>query len=316
MRKHSATNHILYFPKKQRLAILVLIACIIASLAIPYFIAYSKKQGGANENDVATIAALQRLKEDTSSATYGTFTKPYGEYQKRYEKQYVVYEKETDGQMFEFDPNSIGIDDWQRLGVKAKTATGIINYRLKGGRFYKAEDIFKIWGLSEEKKHQLLPYVKIQPLAKKENIYPQSEKKTYEKKKIEPIDINLADTTTFTNLPGIGPAYARWIVNFRNRLGGFYSPLQIGETFNLPDSVFQKIKPYLSTSTEPVKKININTAPLEVLQKHPYIRYKYAKLIVAYREQHGAYPNVEAIKKIMPLKVEDYEKMKHYLVME
>ncbi len=59
------------------------------------------------------------------------------------------------------------------------------------------------------------------------------------------IDVNQADTTAFIALPGIGSKLASRIVNFRNKLGGFYSVEQVGETFGLPDSTFQLIKPRL-----------------------------------------------------------------------
>jgi DNA uptake protein ComE-like DNA-binding protein len=52
----------------------------------------------------------------------------------------------------------------------------------------------------------------------------------------------------------------------------------------LPDSTFQKIKPYLKLTEPNVKKININTATVDELKTHPYIRYQLARPIVAYRE--------------------------------
>ena len=59
------------------------------------------------------------------------------------------------------------------------------------------------------------------------------------------VNINTADTSAFIALPGIGNKLALRIVNFRDKLGGFYSIDQIGETYGLPDSVFRKIKPIL-----------------------------------------------------------------------
>ena len=47
---------------------------------------------------------------------------------------------------------------------------------------------------------------------------------------IQSVDINTADTTAFISLPGIGSKLAARIVNFRDKLGGFYSIDQVGET--------------------------------------------------------------------------------------
>src|SRR6185436_20843184 len=103
------------------------------------------------------------------------------------------------------------------------------------------------------------------------------------------IDINTADTTAFISLPGIGSKLAVRIVTFREKLGGFYSVLQIGETFGLPDSTFQKIKQYLKLENTTIKKININTATVDELKAHPYIKWSIANPIVAYRNEHGRF---------------------------
>jgi DNA uptake protein ComE-like DNA-binding protein len=41
------------------------------------------------------------------------------------------------------------------------------------------------------------------------------------------VDINSADTSAFIALPGIGSKLAARIVNFRDKLGGFYSIEQV-----------------------------------------------------------------------------------------
>ena len=63
--------------------------------------------------------------------------------------------------MFDFDPNTITTAGWVRLGVSERTAATIDKYRSKGGRFRKAEDLLRIYGLSEHDKERLLPFVKI-----------------------------------------------------------------------------------------------------------------------------------------------------------
>ena len=100
------------------------------------------------------------------------------------------------------------------------------------------------------------------------------------------VDINKADTSAFISLPGIGNKLALRIVNFREKLGGFYSIDQIGETYGLPDSSFQKIKPFLKLETSLLKKFNINSATKDEMKLHPYIKWNLANAIVEYRNQH------------------------------
>jgi competence protein ComEA len=73
-------------------------------------------------------------------------------------------------------------------------------------------------------------------------------------------------------LPGIGSKLSQRIIAFRNKLGGFYSVEQVGETYRLPDSTFQKIKPKLILGNNNVKQININAASIDEMKAHPYLR--------------------------------------------
>ena len=88
---------------------------------------------------------------------------------------------------------------------------------------------------------------------------------------------------------------------------------QISEVYGLPDSVFQKIKPHLKCEGGMVKRININLANLDELGRHPYIRYPLAKLIVAYREQHGQFSGIEVLQKIMVLDDSTFNRFKPYI---
>ena len=133
---------------------------------------------------------------------------------------------------------------------------------------------------------------------------------------VSPVDINTADTSALIALPGIGNKLAARIVNFRNKLGGFYSVEQVGETFGLPDSTFQKIKPYLKIADAAVKKIDINIASADELKIHPYIKWQIANAIVAYRKEHGVFSKIEEIKKIMIITEDDYKKISPYVTLQ
>ncbi|MCU0348746.1 MAG: helix-hairpin-helix domain-containing protein, partial [Saprospiraceae bacterium] len=51
---------------------------------------------------------------------------------------------------FAFDPNTATKEDFERLGLSSRTAQSILNYRAKGGHFYKKEDLAKIYTLRQE----------------------------------------------------------------------------------------------------------------------------------------------------------------------
>jgi DNA uptake protein ComE-like DNA-binding protein len=133
------------------------------------------------------------------------------------------------------------------------------------------------------------------------------------RKKVEPFDINTADTSAFIALPGIGSKLASRIVLFREKLGGFYDIRQIGEVYGLQDSVFKRISPMLKCSAYNIKKIDINTAEKETLKLHPYIRWQMANALVAYRDQHGSFHSAEDISKLENIDMEAVKKMMPYI---
>jgi competence protein ComEA len=222
--------------------------------------------------------------------------------------------------VFYFDPNKISADDWKRLGVREKTIHTIENYLARGGHFGNPDDLKKIYGLHEDEVKRLKPYVRIESSMKPDrenNNEPGIRSKPAENsKKMATIDINSADTTAFISLPGIGSKLASRIVNFRDRLGGFYSIDQIAEIYGLPDSTFQRIKSHLVLQNSQVKKININIATKDEMKNHPYIKWNLANAIVEYRNQHGNYSSLEDLKKVALVTDEVFNKIKTYLQLQ
>jgi competence ComEA-like helix-hairpin-helix protein len=70
----------------------------------------------------------------------------------------------------------------------------------------------------------------------------------------------------------------------------------------------------LSLSTLNLRKININTASLEELKAHPYIRWQLANALLEYRNQHGPFLTVEDIKKLFLITDEIFKKISPYLI--
>ena len=214
--------------------------------------------------------------------------------------------------LFQFDPNTIKDADWHRLGLNEKTSKTIEKYVSKGGKFYKPEDLMKIWGMPDGFYERVKDYVAITSVAKN---YPPYENKPFvrEERKLTVLNINEGDTSAFIALPGIGSKLSARIIGFREKLGGFYSVDQIGETYGLPDSTFQLIKGRLQVDGSIVRKININTATKDELKLHPYIKWNLANAIVEYRNQHGAYKSLEELKNIVVVDEVTFGKIVHYL---
>jgi len=308
------------FTKKERKGIIIIVILILGFILLPFFYPLFIKQKQYSYSDFENEIAALNI-EQNDSAKDNKYTKNfdnefYDDHSLSEEKKYEV----TKAELFYFDPNTISSNDWKRLGVRDKTIHTIQNYLSKGGKFYKPEDIRKIWGLSPSDAQRLIPYVSIKNTAK-ENV--SFEKKEYPKttspytaKAIQPVDINLADTSDYINLPGIGSKLSQRIIAFRNKLGGFYSVNQVGETYLLPDSTFQKIKSRLIIGSSHIKQININAASIDEMKGHPYLRYNLANAIFQYRQQHGNFNSVEEIKKIMLMTDDIFTKVAPYLTVQ
>lgn len=302
-------NQYFNFTKKERKGILFLILIIALFIVAPYSFSLLEKDAVTdNSGFEKELAQLKIIIPEEKNYPKTHFSDQPGQ------------QMAVETTLFHFDPNTATVEDWIQLGIRKRTAETIQKYISKGGKFYKPEDLKKIYGLSERDAQRLIPYVSIQSLPKdfrkesntvyqKEAVFP---KKTYE----YPLDINRADTTAFISLPGIGSGLSRRIIAFREKLGGFYSIDQVGETYFLPDSTFQKIKPLLKVNSNDIKKINLNACTVEELKAHPYINYPYAKAIIAFRTQHGNFSSIDEIKKIMIVDDVFYKKVSEYFTVD
>ncbi len=109
-------------------------------------------------------------------------------------------------------------------------------------------------------------------------------------------ELNSADTLDLQQLRGIGPVFARRIVNYRNKLGGFVSVAQLREVYGLSEETYQMILPYLTIDTSQVTKLNPNTATLQQLKAHPYLDYYQARAIIEYRQQGHTYRTADDLR--------------------
>ncbi len=231
-------------------------------------------------------------------------------------------------ELFYFDPNTIDSAMLRKLGVSEFSTKSLLKYRIGGGRFKDAQKLKTIYKLSTEKYMQLLPYVKIETNnksnfknsshnekissidssyksnnsnSKKYTKIPYKQSKKYQEYlknyKMLKMDLNHCNKDSLMLLRGVGNGLSYYILQYREKLGGFYSINQLSEVKYISDSLLTAIRPHLFIS-ESIDKIKINEASLDKLGKHPYIDWPDAKLILRYRDNHGDFKDIRSLFKI------------------
>jgi len=172
--------------------------------------------------------------------------------------------------LFKFDPNQLDHNGWEQLGLSSKQAQTILNYRAKGGRFYKKEDLLKMYSISDSVYKKLEPYIQIKP-----------HKKSITKSKVLKIELNSTDSSELIKVRGIGPVFAKRIIKYRELLGGYHSVSQLKEVYGINQEKFELIQAnFIPCDSNLIRRININQASFKELLKHPYISFDFTKFIV------------------------------------
>jgi competence ComEA-like helix-hairpin-helix protein len=129
------------------------------------------------------------------------------------------------------------------------------------------------------------------------------------------LDINQADSLAWVGLKGIGPGFAKRILAYRERLGGFYRVDQLKEVYGLDTMWVERNKGHLLVGTGIYKKIAVNRVGWNEF-RHPYISYAQVKLFLTYRNQHPVLQDFQALEQIKLLDHSMWNRLRPYLSFE
>ena len=267
-----------YLQKSDRKVILTLLVIIVIALGVIFFV--GGEQGGADAPGQPAHSG------NPKHPAFSSYTK-----------------KRTE--LFPFDPNTADSTQLLRLGLQDWQVRNIYKYRAAGGIYRQKSDFARLYGLTVKQYRELEPYIRISDdylpastLLKRERRSEKSKisdsvpshgsalQNPHYSEKIhagETIVLNTADTTALKTIPGIGPYYARKIVQYGQRLGGYVNVDQLDEIENFPSEA----KSFLIVRNAHPQKLNLNKLSLNELKRHPYINFFMARAITDYRRLHG-----------------------------
>jgi competence ComEA-like helix-hairpin-helix protein len=292
------------FFNSERVGIIALIVILLFVMILPRFF----------RNDEIAGEDVERLKKEMDV------------FLAEMEKQSLKSKPDT---IFMFDPNEIDSASLILLGFSPRQAKSIINYRNKGGRFYNKESFGKSFVVSEEMYARLYYYINIKQetrkkekaqdnaTTKRENPVTAEVKDNKEanntSKKIYTVALNSADFDELQKFRGIGEYYAKKIVEYRDKLGGFYKPEQLMEIKGIDSTRFEMFRNQILIDTSNIRRIKINTITETELAKHPYVNNFTAKAIIKYRKFKGTITSVNEMLNEKVITEKQSEKIAAYI---
>lgn len=293
---------------EQRGLIATLLIVIILVL-VPKFYMYIKPAAEVPKDNTALLAKYFTEKETEKPKGKKSFTK----------------KNSTPIHYHTFNPNTVSKNELISLGFSEKTAAIFINFRNKGGKFYKKEDVKKVYGVNENLYNNIAPYIIIpekewNKTSKKYDIESNKdfeEKKEYKKDIVKPVlvNINSADSATLRTIYGIGATFAERILKYRNLLGGFTHKEQLLNVYGMTQETYDNIKNQVFVSGA-VTQLNINTSSWKDLKSHPYISSDKANIFTKYVKTHGKVNSLTEILNLSIFTEEEIQLLTPYLTTE
>ncbi len=218
---------------------------------------------------------------------------------------------------FEFNPNSASSEELKQLGFTDKNIATLQNYLSKGGKIKSADGLKKIYGIDEKLVTKLTPFLLFEKQQENSNSKHVIDTLNYTKKeKIQVLEINTADSFSLVKLYRIGPKLAAKIIAYREKLGGFLNLHQLTEIYGFDEDILYDLQNKIAVDASKAKRINLNTITEEELKNHPYFKYKLARVITNYRNQHGKYNSYNDLLKIKIINDSILDRIKIYGIVE
>lgn len=279
------------FSNKQRIGILLLVLLIITIQSIHYL-----NNRTTNSEDIVD--------------------KSIQAYQKEIDSLKVVSIQHSKPKIFPFNPNFITDYKGYTLGMSSEEIDRLLKFRAQDQWVNSAKQFQQVTKVSDSLLNVISPYFKFpewvtnpKPKASFVKVY-NNTPKSYEQK----IDLNIATAAQLKTVNGIGDKLSERIINYRVKIGGFISNVELSQVYGLSSEVIQRINnSFVVKTPKTINKIEINTATVEELVTIPNVDYEIAHYIIEQRTLREGYQSLDELTKVKDFPVSKLEIIKLYL---
>ena len=169
--------------------------------------------------------------------------------------------------LFAQDMVSINYDGVAELktlpGIGPKKARKIIDYRKQHGRFVRKQDIMKVHGIGPKTYEAIRKCITLRKVKRRAGA-----RRYAGKRPVGQININKASVSELTALPGIGPARAERIVDYRTANGPFKCKSELMDVPGIGKGIFASVEPFIKVrelkkpTRENVKEASVGVRPV------------------------------------------------------
>ena len=278
-----------------------------------YISDYKAKLIGLSKKELARIREFRKKNKYMNSAEdFQAVTKisdsrlekiaPYFKF-----PDWVTEKQNKPVEIYPFNPNYISDYKAQLIGLSPKQLQRLKDFRAQNKYVNSPEEFQAVTKVSDSLLNAISPYFKFPDWVNKRNA---------EAKNKKVIDINKATADDLIAIYGIGPVYAKRILERREQLGAYVSMEQMDD-FDFRDytpDTNNKLKERFAIISKPqIIKVNISAASLTELSRFPYFNMSVAKAIIAKRGEQGKINSVEELIKIIGFPVEKEKIIALYL---
>lgn len=301
-----------YIQKSDRGVFLFILSLLVLAVAFFFFLG-----GGYNTTRLAVTDTI-RVRHDSVQSNGYPYVAPR-------------YYTAADGHrvhLSAFDPNTADSTQLLQLGLQPWQVRNIYKYRAHGGVYRSPSDFARLYGLTQKQYREMKPYIQISDDYAPAALLPEAHQtfaasshepyKEYDRDtvkfpiKIRPgehVNLAAADTTMLKKIPGIGSGWARAIVNYGRRLGGYTNVEQLLEIDGFPEESL----PYFSVVNPQTEKLNVNTLTVNQLRRHPYVSFYQARQICDYRRLKGPIKDLSQLALLKEFPPEAIQRLRPYV---